>query len=241
MALTPSDIEQKTFSTTLRGYDLNEVDDFLDDVVATLRDLQDQLAIAKTAQGRTAPSDEESAVGRALIAAQTTGDEMIADAKEEAEKMIADAREEASNWVSEREAKKAEADAEMIQLADHVANVRAQLAVLATLVADRLDEMDHAISGRDDWALQVLADYDEAAITAEDPKAESTGDPATEADLEDGQEEEPEDDGSEDASEDGSDSYDRPADGDSEANEDQAEGEDDGEDDGAEDSDEEIR
>ena len=229
MALTPSDIEQKTFSTTLRGYDLNEVDNFLDDVVATLRDLQDQLAIAKTAEGRTAPSDEESAVGRALITAQTAADALIADAKEEAEKMIADAREEASNWVSEREAKKAEADAEMIQLADHVANVRAQLAVLATLVADRLDEMDHAISGRDDWALQVLADYDEAVITAEDPEVESTGDPATEADLEDGQKEEPED----DASEDGSDSYDRPADGESEANED--------EDDGAGDSDEEIR
>ncbi|TDI37156.1 MAG: DivIVA domain-containing protein, partial [Acidobacteria bacterium] len=34
MAMTPSDVEQKTFSTVLRGYDLDEVDDFLDDVIA---------------------------------------------------------------------------------------------------------------------------------------------------------------------------------------------------------------
>ena len=50
MTLTPADVEGKTFGTALRGYDLDEVDDFLDDVVGTLRDLQDQVASARAAQ-----------------------------------------------------------------------------------------------------------------------------------------------------------------------------------------------
>ena len=32
MPLTPIDVQQKTFATALRGYDLDEVDDFLDAV-----------------------------------------------------------------------------------------------------------------------------------------------------------------------------------------------------------------
>ena len=161
MALTPSDIEGKTFGTALRGYDLDEVDDFLDDVVGTLRELQDQLATARATPPESVEPPviaDESAVGRALIAAQATGDSIISDAREESERLLNDGREEserilndargeAETWVTERDAKKAEADVEMAELTDHVSNVRTQLANLATSVADRLDEMDQAIGG----------------------------------------------------------------------------------------------
>ncbi|MGB7859974.1 MAG: DivIVA domain-containing protein [Acidimicrobiia bacterium] len=150
MALTPADVEEKTFGTALRGYDLDEVDDFLDEVVGTIRDLQDQLAAAKAAKpvaaGPTVVADE-SAVGRALIAAQTAADQLIADAEGESQRLIEEAKKEADTWVSEKEAKKAEAEAEMAELSDHVSNVRTQLAMLATAVADRLDEMDQTIDG----------------------------------------------------------------------------------------------
>lgn len=43
MALTPADIERKVFGTTLRGYNVEEVDDFLDEMVATLRDLDGRI------------------------------------------------------------------------------------------------------------------------------------------------------------------------------------------------------
>lgn len=165
MALTPSDVEQKTFSTALRGYDLDEVDDFLDEVVATLRDLQDQVATAKAVAPEadegaavSVSGDEESVLGRVLITAQNTADSMVAEAKEEAETKVADARDEAEKiledarteaetWSTERDQKKAEAETEMSELAQRVASVRTQLAVLATAVADRLDEMDDAIGG----------------------------------------------------------------------------------------------
>lgn len=153
MTLSPSDVEQKTFSTALRGYDLDEVDDFLDEIVATIRDLTDQLAAAKQAPsaapvaGRAGAGEglDEGAVGRALIAAQETADQIIADARRQADRIIKDADTEADLMVSERDQRKADAEAEMKLLTEHVAGVRSQLAVLATAVADRLDEMDETI------------------------------------------------------------------------------------------------
>lgn len=147
MGLTPSEIEKKTFSTALRGYDLNEVDDFLDEVVATIRDLQDQLAESKTGAKAPAQAVDESAVGRVLVTAQQTADSIVADARTEAERIVADARTEADTWSAERDKKKSEADAEMAELSAHVGNVRTHLAVLVTALADRLDEMDATIAG----------------------------------------------------------------------------------------------
>jgi DivIVA domain-containing protein len=124
MPITPSDIEHKTFSTALRGYDLDEVDDFLDEIVVALRDLQDELATAKArvaeleAQGiepapapppvavPAAPPDE-AAVGRVLILAQEAADRITDEAKAEADRTLEEARAESERTLSEA---KAEAD-----------------------------------------------------------------------------------------------------------------------------------
>lgn len=155
--LTPSDVEQKTFSTALRGYDLDEVDDFLDEVVATIKELNEQLAAAEKApapvpvdQAAQADIPDESAVGRALVAAQETADQIVAEARLKAEQIIEDADTEAETLQSEKQRKKAEAEAEIAELSEHVAGVRAQLAVLATAVADRLDEMDRSLEAVSD-------------------------------------------------------------------------------------------
>lgn len=174
MALTPGDIEGKTFGTALRGYDLDEVDDFLDEMVTTLRDLEDQLATARVTQSESTEPPvvaDESAVGRALIAAQAAGDTIVSDAKEEAERILDQARGEADTWAAERDAKKAEADVEMAELTTHVSNVRTQLALLATTVADSLDDMDQAIGGQTDSTAtgDVRVDEDEDEEEANDP------------------------------------------------------------------------
>lgn len=164
MAITPADIEKKTFSTALRGYDLDEVDDFLDEMVVAVRGLEEELAAARQrvaelegdpqavaaaveAAPPVAPGPDESAVGRALVAAQQAADRMLEDARGEADKIVADARTEAHTFAEERDAKKAEVDAEMTQMTELVAGVRTKLAVLATTVADKLDEMDAAVAG----------------------------------------------------------------------------------------------
>jgi cell division initiation protein len=165
MAITPADIEKKTFSTALRGYDLDEVDDFLDEMVVAVRQLEEELAqarervaqleqdpdavaaLAAVSAAPTTPAPDESAVGRALIAAQAAADRMLDDAQTEADRIVGDARSEADTFARERDRKKAEVDAEMAEMTGLVAGVRNQLAVLATTVADKLDEMDAVVSG----------------------------------------------------------------------------------------------
>jgi cell division initiation protein len=184
MVMTPSDVEQKTFSTALRGYDLDEVDDFLDDVISTLRDLQDQIAEAKAVKPSAAPTppEDESVIGRVLMTAQTTADTMIEDARKEADQLLADARSEADSWTDERDAKRAAAEEEMADLGSHVGSVRKQLAMLATEVADRLDEMDEAIGGQDteDHELEFSEDVEEDS-------SETTGSPAADDDSGEGE------------------------------------------------------
>ncbi len=184
MVMTPSDVEQKTFSTALRGYDLDEVDDFLDDVISTIRDLQDQIAEAKAAKPSAAPTpiEDESVIGRVLMTAQAAADTMIEGARTEADQILADARSEADSWTDERDAKRAAAEEEMADLDRHVGSVRNQLAVLATEVADRLDEMDEAIGGHE-TADQDLDDSEDL----EEGSSEATGSHA--ADDDSGEEE----------------------------------------------------
>jgi cell division initiation protein len=171
MGMTPADVEQKTFSTALRGYDLDEVDDFLDEVVSTIRELQDQIVGAKAEPPAAppGPAPDESAIGRALVTAQTTADTMIADAQKEADQIRTAAETEADSWADERDAKKAAADEEMVELTSHVSGVRTQLAVLATAVADRLDEMDEAI-GKDPGADVEIESPEDEAVAADRPQ-----------------------------------------------------------------------
>lgn len=168
--LTASDVEQKTFSTALRGYDLDEVDDFLDEIVATIKGLNEQLEEARAARDGAvvtpipAPAPEpepepeleptpappqaeidESAIGRALVAAQEAADRLLEDAQSEAGRIVDDARSEADSFSAERDARRREAEAEMAQLAARVAAVRSELAVLASEVSEKLDDMDAVI------------------------------------------------------------------------------------------------
>ncbi|MDH3517954.1 MAG: DivIVA domain-containing protein, partial [Acidimicrobiia bacterium] len=130
MPLNPIDVQQKTFGTALRGYDLDEVDDFLDSVVTALKDYESQLAesrdrVAELERQLAERGDSEGAIARALVAAQRSADMIIeearvqatetaAAAKTEAAKTIEDARGEASQLTATREA---EEDALRVEIA----------------------------------------------------------------------------------------------------------------------------
>ncbi len=191
--LTPEDIEQKTFSTALRGYDLNEVDDFLDEIMATIRDLTEKLEAAKAGQpmaepsavataapvAATAPAIDESAVGRALVAAQEAADRIRSEAEAEADRIKDEARQEADSWVTERAQARADAEKEMTDLSNRVASVRRELAVLAAGVADGLDQMDATIAGTEPVARHTSiseadgedASWDEYMLEEDDESA----------------------------------------------------------------------
>jgi DivIVA domain-containing protein len=211
--LTAAEVEQKTFSTALRGYDLDEVDDFLDEIVATLRTLNEQLDEARAASltgpmtepepaavavaepeiesepeitpepdvklvaEAPAPAIDESAVGRALIAAQTAADRLLEDARSQADRIVEGAKSEADSWSAERDAKRREAEAEIARLTDRVASVRSELSVLADEVADKLDEMDAVIHEGVESEMDTPADSLDAqeAMGGDEPAVERWG------------------------------------------------------------------
>ncbi|HOT80845.1 MAG TPA: DivIVA domain-containing protein, partial [Microthrixaceae bacterium] len=130
MDVTPQLIEQIDFAEKFRGYDPDQVDDFLERVGATLAELtktsRDAIARAERAEAelRNAPeagrapaaaaaamSDEEEAMQstRTLMMAKRTADAAIADARQEAQKLVADAR-----TAAEQQAREARTEADRI-------------------------------------------------------------------------------------------------------------------------------
>jgi len=105
--LTPDDITKKTFTVRhVRGYDPQEVDDFLDRVVADYASALQQLSNANSNTARlnkvttqqipvTPAPPQADAIGdvaRLLAVAQQAADQQAADAKAAADRVIADAQ-----------------------------------------------------------------------------------------------------------------------------------------------------
>ena len=125
MPLTPTDVANKQFRIAFRGYSLDEVDAFLDEVETELtRLLRDNAALQERAGAPAAAAaaqpvaaaapaaplagmEGQEAALRTLLLAQRTADEAIAEARGEAEQIVAAARAEADATLS-----KARAEAE---------------------------------------------------------------------------------------------------------------------------------
>lgn len=151
MPLTPMDIQQKTFGPELRGYNMDEVDDFLDEVVTTLKDYDQRI---RDAQDRiraleaelSSRGEQESAISRALLAAQRQADAMIEEAQEEADRIRADARNEADRLRSDREAERMSLTQDIARMRATVADLKRRIVELANSAGAGLDEMDAAIA-----------------------------------------------------------------------------------------------
>ena len=96
MKLTPIDIQQRQFSVRFRGFDVREVDAFLEEMaeaVETLlmenRRLED--ALARRKQELQAYREREDAFKRAMLNSQKVLDQMNENARKSGELVIADA------------------------------------------------------------------------------------------------------------------------------------------------------
>ncbi len=98
--ITPLEIQNKKFSKKMRGYDENEVDEFLDrlteDYEALYREnanLKDRVQILEDKMKHYA--DMEASLQNALVLAQTAAEESTKNAQEKCDLMIKQAEEEA--------------------------------------------------------------------------------------------------------------------------------------------------
>jgi cell division initiation protein len=170
MALTPGDVEQKAFTQALRGYHMDEVDDFLDEVVATLRsydqrvrDAQDRIRALEGEMSNR--GHDESTISRAFLAAQRSADSILSDAQIEAEQIRAGARTEADRLVADRDRERRMLLAEIAGMREAVEAVRVRLRELASSTSGDLDVMEQALDTAHTEVEQTPASIDDLPIS----------------------------------------------------------------------------
>jgi cell division initiation protein len=149
--LTPIDVEQKAFTQALRGYQMDEVDDFLDEVVATLRSYEQRLREAQD-KIRALESDtssrggDESEISRAIITAQRSADRLLTEARTEAEAIRGQAEADTAAALKRRDEEKDRLHGEVLGMRELVGSLRAKLTELAAAVTTEIDQMDDNLS-----------------------------------------------------------------------------------------------
>jgi cell division initiation protein len=140
--VSPALIRDVEFSTELRGFNKDEVDDFLDRVAAGVEALQQQLRqalerAARAEQLAAEAADTDQALRRTLVMAQRAADMAVAEANEEAARIRAAAEEEAAAIVAraEAEAQRVAAEAQAALRADIARLESARSALEADIAA----------------------------------------------------------------------------------------------------------
>ena len=102
--ITPLDIENKRFSRTIKGYNVDEVDDFLDQLTLEYEKLYKENAELKMQIEQSKKDLEhyrnvEQTLQNTLVMAQTTATDIKETAQKQAEQIIRDAQSEARRAV----------------------------------------------------------------------------------------------------------------------------------------------
>lgn len=110
MPLTPLDIHNKEFSRKIRGYDEDEVNEFLDQVIkdyeALIRENKELTAQLESIQEKVNHFKMmEETLSKTIVVAQEAADEMKANAKKEAQLIIREAEKNADRIINESLAK----------------------------------------------------------------------------------------------------------------------------------------
>lgn len=108
MALTPLDIQNKTFPTKMRGYNQDEVDDFLDLVVRdyeelTQRNRELEKAVEHSEEKLEYFNELKDALNQSIIVAQDTADKVKTSASKESEVIVTSAQNKADELVANAE------------------------------------------------------------------------------------------------------------------------------------------
>lgn len=151
MALTPLDIHNKEFCKSFRGYDEEEVDEFLDQLVKDYEKLyKENLELRETLAAKDSNigqyKDLEDTLKKTLVVAQQTADDLKAGAVRESEVIIKEAQLKAEQIIAlaEEKAKSHLREYEDIQKETQKFKVKFRSFLMSQL--DLLDDDDSVIS-----------------------------------------------------------------------------------------------
>lgn len=106
--LKPLDIHNKEFKKSMRGYDMTEVDEFLDEIIVDYEQMQRELdnlrsQIASYGDNLTAYKEREITLNNTMIAAQSFADGIKRDAQAQAQALLRSAQEQADGILAAAE------------------------------------------------------------------------------------------------------------------------------------------
>lgn len=145
MPLTPLDIHNKEFSRSFRGYDEDEVNEFLDLVIkdyeALIREnkeLQNQALALQEKLNHF--SNIEETLSKTIIVAQEAADEVKNNAKKEAQLIVKEAEKNADRIINESLAKSRKVSLEVDELKKQASIYRARFRTLVEAQLDLLSQ-----------------------------------------------------------------------------------------------------
>jgi cell division initiation protein len=147
MSLTPLDIHNKEFKRGFRGYDEDEVNEFLDLVIKEFeilirekKELEEKVAQSSERLGHFT-SIEES-LSKTIIVAQETADEVKSNAKKEAQLIVKEAEKNADRIINESLAKSRNISIEVDELKKQASIYRARFRTLLQAQLEMLQSDD---------------------------------------------------------------------------------------------------
>lgn len=147
MALTPLDIHNKEFSRGFRGYDEDEVNDFLDQVIkdyeGVIRDKKQLESKVESLEEKLKHfSDIEQTLHKSILVAQETAEEVKENAHKEGKLIIKEAEKNADRIINEALAKSRKIQLEIQELKKQSKVYRTRFRMLVEAQLDMLDDDD---------------------------------------------------------------------------------------------------
>ncbi|MBE7044240.1 MAG: DivIVA domain-containing protein [Ruminococcaceae bacterium] len=144
--LTPIDIEKQDFDVSFRGYNADEVDDFLDMVATDYKKLylENSELRTKVAELQTAVDDYKKkgdSVQNALILANEAIEQMKQKASQQADSVVNDAQNKATDMIRQSNEDILQKKKELADLQLEVDGYRAQMQGICSRVMELLDKM----------------------------------------------------------------------------------------------------
>jgi len=149
MPLTPLDIHNKEFARSFRGYDEDQVNEFLDQVI---KDYEALIRENKELQAKAAALEErlshfaniEDTLSKTIIVAQEAADEVRQNAKKEAQLILKEAEKNADRIINESLARSRQIALEIEELKKQASVYRMRFRSLLEAQLDLLNSNDWA-------------------------------------------------------------------------------------------------
>jgi cell division initiation protein len=162
VSLTPLDIHNKEFSKGFRGYDEDEVNEFLDQIIKDMeqllkekREMEEKIAMVTERLAHF--TNIEEALSKSILVAQETAEEVKSNAKKEAQLILKEAEKNADRIINESlvKSRKIALEIEELKKRSSVYRIRfrslleAQLEMLESGDWDDFEKMEEELAARD--------------------------------------------------------------------------------------------